>query len=325
MIFGSGFVGSVGMIAANVDSTIVDTMRTAAANSSDASNGSWIIEHVADSHVIEFQPFGEIHLPQFSPVHIGGLVIDFSLTKHIVMIWFAMVLLLIFVRAAMKSYRKNSNGKNPLVPRGLANVLEVIVVFVRDDIVLGAIGEKGRKLLPYFLTLFFFVLFSNLVGLIPYTSTPTGNINVTASLALIAFFVIQISGIVNHGFVGYFKGLMPPHIPLFVVPVMIIVELPGTFHKTIRTLCSFICEYVGRAHRYFFVIRIDLYFSFCLYRPHLNCVCRLHKFIRNSCRVDTSLYFYNADRAICRVGCSSTLKQRRKALRPNKKIGELNA
>ncbi len=231
MIFGSGFVGSVGMIAANVDSTIVDTMRTAAANSSDASNGSWIIEHVADSHVIEFQPFGEIHLPQFSPVHIGGLVIDFSLTKHIVMIWFAMVLLLIFVRAAMKSYRKNSNGKNPLVPRGLANVLEVIVVFVRDDIVLGAIGEKGRKLLPYFLTLFFFVLFSNLVGLIPYTSTPTGNINVTASLALIAFFVIQISGIVNHGFVGYFKGLMPPHIPLFVVPVMIIVELLGLFTK----------------------------------------------------------------------------------------------
>jgi len=210
---------------------IADSVKALAAGSSnaganDASSGNWIIEHVADSHVLEFEPFGEIHLPQFPPVHIGGITIDFSLTKHIVMIWFAMLLLLIFVRVAMRSYRKNV-----LVPRGLANVLEVIVIFVRDDIVRGAIGEEGKKLLPYFLTVFFFVLFSNFVGLIPYTSTPTGNINVTAALAIIAFFVIQISGIVNHGFVGYFKGLMPPHIPLFVVPVMIIVELLGLFTK----------------------------------------------------------------------------------------------
>lgn len=233
MIIGPEFLSSANMLAANVGNAIADTAKAAVAShdlshavASDASNGSWIIEHVTDSHVIEFQPFGEIHLPQFPPVHIGGFIIDLSLTKHIVMIWFAMLLLLIFVRAAMRSYRKNS-----LVPRGMANALEVIVIFVRDDIVLGAIGEKGKGLLPYFLTLFFFVLFSNLVGLVPYTSTPTGNINVTASLAIIAFFVIQISGIVNHGFIGYFRGLMPPHIPFFVVPVMIVVELLGLLTK----------------------------------------------------------------------------------------------
>jgi F-type H+-transporting ATPase subunit a len=230
-MFASALLDSARIMATNVGGAAADTSKAIVANSSDASSGSWIIEHVSDSHVLEFQPFGEIHLPQFSPIHIGGLVIDLSLTKHIVMIWFAMLLLLIFVMAAMRSYRRNPSQKNSLVPRGLANALEVIVIFVRDDIVLGAIGEKGRKLLPYFLTLFFFILFSNLVGLIPYTSTPTGNINVTASLALIAFFVIQISGIVDHGFVGYFKGLMPPHIPLFVVPVMIIVEALGLFTK----------------------------------------------------------------------------------------------
>ena len=210
---------------------------------------------MADSHVIEFQPFGEIHLPQFPPVHIGGIAIDFSLTKHIVMIWFAMMLLLIFVRLAMRSYRKSA-----LVPSGLANALEVIVVFVRDDIVRGAIGEEGKKLLPYFLTLFFFVLFANLVGLIPYTSTPTGNINVTAGLAIISFFVIQISGIVNHGFAGYFKGLMPPGIPLFVVPIMIIVELLGLFTKPFA-LCVRLFANMSAGHIVIFSL-IGLIFIF---------------------------------------------------------------
>lgn len=224
MIFGSGILSS-DLIAANVATTVVDTAKAVASHASDASNGSWIIEHVTDSHVLQFQPFGEIHLPQFPPVHIGGMVIDFSLTKHIVILWAAALLLIIFVKAAMKGY-KDSN-----VPRGLARVLEMIVVFVRDDIVLAAIGEKGKRLLPYFLTLFSFILFANFSGLIPYSSTPTGNLSVTASLAIIAFFVIQIAGIVDHGFIGYFKGLMPPGIPLFVFPIMVIVEVLGLFTK----------------------------------------------------------------------------------------------
>ncbi len=222
MIFGSGILSS-DLIAANVATTVVDTAKAVASHAS--TNGSWIIEHVTDSHVLQFQPFGEIHLPQFPPVHIGGMVIDFSLTKHIVMLWVAALLLIIFVKAAMKGY-KDSN-----VPRGLARALETIVVFVRDDIVLAAIGEKGKRLLPYFLTLFFFILFANFSGLIPYSSTPTGNLSVTASLAIIAFFVIQIAGIVDHGFIGYFKGLMPPGIPLFVFPIMVIVEVLGLFTK----------------------------------------------------------------------------------------------
>jgi F-type H+-transporting ATPase subunit a len=259
-MFNSALLDSANAHVASSGNAIADTARALAADSStagasDVSNGSWIIDHVTDSHVIEFQPFGEIHLPQFPPVHIGGLVIDFSLTKHIVMIWFAMLLLLIFVRAAMRSYRKNA-----LVPRGLANAVEVIVVFVRDDIVAGAIGEEGKKLLPYFLTLFFFVLFSNLVGLIPYTSTPTGNINVTASLAIIAFFVIQISGIVNHGLIGYLKGLVPPHIPLFVIPVMIVVELLGLFTKPFA-LCVRLFANMSAGHIVIFAL-IGLIFIF---------------------------------------------------------------
>ena len=236
-----------------VTGVIADTTN-AMSGSTSGSGGSWIIEHVADSHVIEFQPFGEIHLPQFPPVHIGGVAIDFSLTKHIVMIWFAMLLLLVFVRASMSAYKKS------IVPKGLGNALETIVVFIRDDIVLKAVGEEGLVLLPYFLTLFFFVLFSNFVGLIPYTSTPTGNINVTAALAIIAFFVIQISGIVNHGFFGYFKGLMPSHIPLFVVPVMVIVELLGLFTKPFA-LCVRLFANMSAGHIVIFSL-IGLIFIF---------------------------------------------------------------
>ncbi len=212
-------------VTASKGGMVVDTAKAVARTGSDVSSGSWIIEHVTDSHVLEFQPFGEIHLLHLPPFHIGGFVVDLSLTKHIIMIWFASLLLLLFVSAAMRGYRTS------MIPRGLANALEMVIVFVRDDIVVGAVGEKGRKLLPYFLTLFFFVLFLNLVGLIPYTSTPTGNINVTASLAIVAFFVIQIAGIVNHGFVGYFRGLVPSHIPAFVIPIMVIVELLGLFTK----------------------------------------------------------------------------------------------
>ncbi len=252
MIFGPEIFSSTNLIAANM--AIIDTAKTAAANSSDASSGSWIIEHVADSRVLEFQPFGEIHLPQFPPVRIGGLTIDFSLTKHIVMIWFACLLLLIFVRAAMKAYKKS------IVPHGLGNALETIVIFIRDEIVLKAVGEKGRALLPYFLTLFFFVLFSNFIGLIPYTSTPTGNINVTAALAIIAFFVIQISGIVNYGFFGYFKGLIPSHIPLFVLPVMITVELLGLFTKPFA-LCVRLFANMSAGHIIIFSL-IGLIFIF---------------------------------------------------------------
>jgi F-type H+-transporting ATPase subunit a len=236
------------------NTSVHNTVATVPEASAAASNGSWIIDHVADSHVIEFQPFGEIHLPQYPPVHIGGMVIDFSLTKHIVMIWFAMLLLLVFVRASMKAYRKS------IIPSGLGNALETIVVFIRDEIVYAAIGQEGKPLVPYFLTLFFFVLFSNLVGLIPYTSTPTGNINVTAALAIIAFFVIQISGIVNHGFIGYFKGLVPTGIPLFVVPVMVVVELLGLFTKPFA-LCIRLFANMSAGHIVIFSL-IGLIFIF---------------------------------------------------------------
>ena len=113
----------------------------------------------------------------------------------------------------------------------MVNLFEVFIVFVRDDIAKETIGEGYQKFTSFLLTVFFFILFCNLLGLIPYGSTATGNIAVTATLAVISFIVIQGAGIYNNGFFGYFKGLMPHGIPFWVAPIMFVVEFLGLFTK----------------------------------------------------------------------------------------------
>lgn len=210
---------------AKTAAAVADTAKFAGTRESAAKSGSWIIEHVTDSHTLNFLPFGEVHLPVLPTIHVAGIPIDLSITKHVFMIWVVAVLVFIVMKTVSKSYKKS------LIPGKFASAVEMVIIFIRDDVVVPAIGERGKRYLPYFLTLFFFILFSNFFELIPYASTPSGNISVTASLAAIAFFVIQISGIRQNGVVGYFKGLVPPNIPLFAIPIIAIVEIMGLFTK----------------------------------------------------------------------------------------------
>ena len=83
---------------------------------------------------------------------------------------------------------------------------------------------------------FFFILFANLIGLFPFMSQPTKNINITAALALITFVITQYKGIKAHGFGGYVKNLVPPGVPVFVLPIMIVVEFIGLFTKPFSLL-----------------------------------------------------------------------------------------
>jgi F-type H+-transporting ATPase subunit a len=124
-----------------------------------------------------------------------------------------------------KSYKKS------LVPKGLTNFMEVLVVFVRDEIVKPTIGKGYERFLPYLLTVFFFILTCNLLGLLPYGSTATSNLAVTAALATLSFIVIQGGGMIKNGVVGYFKGLIPHGIPFWLLPIMLVVELLGLFTK----------------------------------------------------------------------------------------------
>jgi len=192
---------------------------------SEKGGSNWIIHHVSDSREIDLQPLTTIHLPQFPPIHVLGLTIDLSITKHVVFLWVAGLILILILGIAA---RNNSRSR---VPHGIGNFIDLILVFIRDEVVLPTIGKDGIRFLPFFLTIFFFILTCNLLGLLPYGSTATGNVSVTAGLAGISFLVIQGAGIWKHGLIGYLRGLVPPGIPIFVLPVMIVVEFIGLFTK----------------------------------------------------------------------------------------------
>ena len=184
------------------------------------SGGDWILHHVMDGNYLDFPPLGKIYLP-----HLQLFGLDISITRHVVFLWVVAALLILTFIIVSKSYKKS------LIPHGFTNLIETIVVFVRDEIVKPSIGHGYEKFLPYLLTAFFFILFSNLIGLIPWTATVTSNIAVTASLAGLTFFATQVGGIIHHGPIGYFKGLIPPGMPVALLPLIIVVEVFGLFTK----------------------------------------------------------------------------------------------
>lgn len=181
--------------------------------------GDTLLHHVQDTNVIEiWPPHVYIPLPQ---IHLFG--IDFSITKHLVLMWVASIILVIVFKRAFR----NPNA----VPTGWANAIEAVVVFLRDEVILPAIGEAGKRYLPFLLTVFFFILVCNLLGLIPLSATATGNISVTAALALIALFMIQFSGAREHGLWHHLQNLVPPGLPAWLLPIMIPVEIMGQLTK----------------------------------------------------------------------------------------------
>jgi len=94
-------------------------------------------------------------------------------------------------------------------------------------------GPEGKVYAPYLLTAFFFILVSNLLGLVPFGSTATGNISTTTALALLTLFIGQLAGIKKFGFIKHLKHFIPPDLPLFIIPIMIPVEIVSLFAKHI--------------------------------------------------------------------------------------------
>jgi len=174
--------------------------------------------HILNSHELEIPFIGQVRLPE---IHLFGF--DLSITKHVVMMWIAsLFLILLFVIA----FRKRSTS-----PKGIAAILEMLVQFIRDEIAIKNIGEEGKRYTSYLLTTFFFILTCNLLGLIPYGSTATGNIGVTAALAGLAFIMIQVSGMIKNGPVTHFRNLVPHGISPLLLPILIPVEILGMFTK----------------------------------------------------------------------------------------------
>lgn len=178
-----------------------------------------LLHHIYDGPEVEVPFLGHIHLPHF---HLFG--IDLSITKHVLFLWIAAAILVVALSLVAAKNRKNK------VPKGFGNLIEVFVVFVRDEIVIPNMGKGGLRYLPYLLTTFFFILVMNLLGLIPYGASATGNVSVTAGLAIIAFIMIQLSAIRAQG-LGHYLAHLTGGVHWSLWPIMIPIEVLGLFTK----------------------------------------------------------------------------------------------
>ncbi len=182
-----------------------------------------LLHHVQDSHEFDI-PGTRIELPHFAPIHLGSMSIDLSLTKHVLFLWISAVIVAII---AITAARMNTRRK---VPAGFGNFIEVFVLFIRDEVALPTMGNGGLRYLPYLLTTFFFILVMNLLGVIPYGSSATSNISVTAGLAIISFVMIQLSAIRAQG-LGRYLAHMTGGVHWALWPIMIPIEILGLFTK----------------------------------------------------------------------------------------------
>ncbi len=197
----------------------------------------WELTHHTKWNLAELLPLPTLKL--------GSLHIDLAPSIHVIMIWLAAILLTLVVSRAARQ-----TDQDGLVPKGrLRNFFEAIIVYMRDEVVYNIMGPKvGRRFMPLLMNFFFFILFLNLLGMIPTMATASGNINVTATLALITFFVTQVAGIKENGFIAHWKALVPPGVPWPLVPIMIPIEIMGMFTKpfalTMRLFANMIAGHI---------------------------------------------------------------------------------
>jgi F-type H+-transporting ATPase subunit a len=172
-----------------------------------------------DGKIVELDERGEIVE--------AGLPLDFSITKNVFMMLLSVILLLSVFLSLARSYKRTGISE----PRGIQGFLEPVIVFIEEDVAIPNLGEdKYQRYMPYLLTVFFFILINNLMGLIPFFpfgANVTGNIAVTMVLAVFTFLITTFSG--NR---GYWQHIFnTPGVPVWLSPIMIPVEIIGMFTK----------------------------------------------------------------------------------------------
>ena len=154
-------------------------------------------------------------------------VFDFSITKNVAAIMLSALILAFLMIIVAKGYKTNQ-GK---APKGIQSLIEPLIVWLRDEVAKPIIGPTYEKYFPYLLTLFFFVLINNVLGLFPAGPNVTGNIAVTFLLAIVTFFIVNLSG-KKH----YWKELFLPDVPKWMYIIMIPVELVGVIMKPLSLM-----------------------------------------------------------------------------------------
>ncbi|HAT73322.1 MAG TPA: ATP synthase F0 subunit A [Elusimicrobia bacterium] len=152
---------------------------------------------------------------------LGPLSVPFS--KHLLMMVIASAILLVVFPLIIRSKSR------VLAP--FRAIIEIIVLFLRDEVVVPNLGHKGAAYMGYFSTLFFFILLLNLLGLVPFGATATGNLAVTAGLALTTFVLINFAGIKEQGLFKYLSHIVPKGVPGWLYPLLFPIELIGLVTK----------------------------------------------------------------------------------------------
>lgn len=192
----------------------------------DASGATKFDAALSTYSLIEYSDFQDID-DVVVPPQGGSILIDFSITSHLVYFWMGMILA-VWITVSMSNRYKKGVGRD-VEPKGaFQNLFEVLFVFIRDDVARSNIdSHKADKYVPYFFTVFMGIAFMNLFGLLPWAATATADLTVTATLALMTFFITQFSGTKDYwGHIFWFPG-----VPVGVKILMIFVELVGLLTK----------------------------------------------------------------------------------------------
>ena len=168
-----------------------------------------ILEHHIVDHIWGWVTFGPLRLP---------------LSKHLLMMGLAALILAVILPLILRS------TSQALAP--FRAMIEIVVLFLRDEVVLPNLGRKGTAYLGYFCTLFFFILTMNLLGIVPFGATATGNLAVTAGLALTTFVLVNFAGIREQGLFSYIKHIVPKGVPIWLYPLLFPIEIIGLVTKT---------------------------------------------------------------------------------------------
>ncbi len=219
--------------------------------------GDFITPHITDAHCLEvpgFPRFWEPHevvLPRWAPIHIGGVVIDMSPTKHVIMLLIAALLCCVVLIGGARSHVHHTRIKGS--PKGFGSGIEAMMLYIRNEVAVPNLGPHPNAYVPFILGLFWFVLFANLLGLIPFGSTATGNISVTATLALLTFLVVEFAGIRSNGF-GYLRTIfywnndlpvvMRPLMFLLMSPIEVVGKLTKPFALAVRLFANMVAGHI---------------------------------------------------------------------------------
>jgi F-type H+-transporting ATPase subunit a len=206
--------------------------------------GEMLMGKVSDANYIDLA-ITKIYLPVFDPIQIGALTLDLSPSKNVVFMMLAGLLCLITMLGLARVYRRMGEKD---APSGFTNAMEAVIVFFRDNVVRSNIGHGADAFVPFILTLFFFILYMNLLGLIPFGVSASASLSVTAALAFLAFLWIEMAGFRELGPAGYAqtifyapKGLPPlgrAAMMVIMTPVEAIGKLTKPFALAIRLFAN---------------------------------------------------------------------------------------